>query len=81
MLPRYCIICLWYAVALSISAAITDRSFTDVMDEFGVRPLFVKLASPWENGYIEPLNTKMRDKLLDGEILLTLAETKYIVDR
>jgi len=53
----------------------------DVMDEFGVRPLFVKPASPWENGYVESFNARMRDELLDGEILLTLVEAKYIVDR
>ena len=53
----------------------------DVMDEFGVKPLFVKPASPWENGYVESFNARMRDELLDGEIFLTLAETKYVVDR
>ena len=53
----------------------------DVMDEFSVKPLFVKPASPWENGYVESFNARMRDELLDGEIFLTLAEVKYIVDR
>ena len=53
----------------------------NVMDEFGVKPLYVKPASPWENGYIESFNARMRDELLDGEIFLTLAETKYVVDR
>jgi len=53
----------------------------DVMDEFGVKSLFVKPASPWENGYVESFNARMRDELLDGEIFLTLAEVKYVVDR
>ena len=53
----------------------------NVMDEFGVKPLYVKPASPWENGYIESFNARMRDELLDGEIFLTLAETKYVVNR
>ena len=53
----------------------------DVLDEFGVKPLFVKPASPWENGYVESFNARMRDELLDGEIFLTLAEMKYVVDR
>lgn len=52
-----------------------------VMDEFGVKPLFVKPASPWENGYVESFNARMRDELLDGEIFLTLAEIKYVVNR
>ncbi len=53
----------------------------DVLDEFGVKPLFVKPASPWENGYVESFNARMRDELLDGEIFLTLAEMKYVVNR
>lgn len=52
-----------------------------VMDEFGVKPLFVKPASPWENGYVESFNARMRDELLDGELLLSLAEAKYVVNR
>ena len=58
-----------------------SKAVKDVMDEFVVKPLFVKPASPWENGYVESFNARMRDELLDGEILLTLAETKYVVDR
>jgi len=51
------------------------------MDEFGVKPLYVKSASPWENGYVESFNARMRDELLDGEIFLSLAEIKYVVNR
>ena len=58
-----------------------SASVKEVMDEFGVRPLYVKPASPWDNGYVESFNARMRDELLDGEIFLTLAETKYVVDR
>ena len=58
-----------------------SKAVEDVMDEFGVKPLFVKPASPWENGYVESFNARMRDELLDGEIFLTLAEMKYVVDR
>ena len=43
--------------------------------------MFVKPASPWENGYVESFNARMRDELLDGEIFLTMAEMKYVVDR
>jgi len=58
-----------------------SKAVKDVMDEFGVKPLFVKPASPWENGYVESFNARMRDELLDGEIFLTLVEMKYVVDR
>lgn len=58
-----------------------SEAVQDVLDEFGVKPLFVKPASPWENGYVESFNARMRDELLDGEIFLTLPEIKYVVDR
>jgi hypothetical protein len=37
-----------------------------------VKPHFIELVSPWENGYIESFNDKMRDELLDREILYAL---------
>ncbi len=58
-----------------------SQAVQDVLDEFGVKPLFIKPASPWENGYVESFNARMRDELLDGEFFLTLAEVKYVVDR
>ena len=58
-----------------------SRAVQGVLEEFGVKPLFVKPASPWENGYVESFNARMRDELLNGEILLSLTEAKYVVDR
>ena len=58
-----------------------SKDVENVMAEFGVKPLFVKPASPWENGYVESFNARMRDELLDGEIFLTMPEVKYVVDR
>ena len=47
----------------------------------GVGTLFIEPGSPWENGYIESFNGKLRDECLDGELFLSLAEARYIVDR
>ena len=47
----------------------------------GVETLYIEPSSPCENGYIESFNARMRDELLDGELFLTLAELKYVVDR
>jgi putative transposase len=33
-----------------------------------------RTGSPWENGYIESFNARLRDELLDGEIFYTLKE-------
>jgi transposase InsO family protein len=49
------------------------------MDHFkGVRP--IAPGSPWENGYCESFNSKLRDELLNGEIFYSLAEAKIIIE-
>ena len=47
----------------------------------GVAPLFIEPGSPWENGYCESFNGKMRYELLNGEIFYTLTEAKIIINR
>lgn len=39
------------------------------------------MGSPWENGYIESFNGKLRDELLNGEIFETLLEAKVLIER
>lgn len=46
-----------------------------------VKPLFIAPGSPWENGYCESFNGKMRYFLLDGELFYTLLEAKIIIER
>jgi transposase InsO family protein len=46
-----------------------------------VGTLFIEPGSPWENGYVESFNGKLRDECLDGELFLSLAEARYVVDR
>jgi putative transposase len=46
-----------------------------------VKPLYIEPGSPWENGYCESFNGKMRYELLDGEIFYTLFEAKTIIER
>ncbi len=45
----------------------------------GVKTLFIELGSPWENGYIESFNGKMRDELLNREIFTTLTGAKVLI--
>jgi transposase InsO family protein len=47
----------------------------------GVGTLFIEPGSPWENGYVESFNGKLRDECLNGELFLNLAETRYVADR
>ena len=40
-----------------------------------------RAGSPWENGYVESFNGKLRDELLDREIFYTLTEVKILIER
>jgi len=51
------------------------------LDASGVATLFIEPGSPWENGYVESFNGKLRDECLNGELFLSLAEARYVVDR
>jgi transposase InsO family protein len=46
-----------------------------------VRTLFIEPGSPWENGYVESFNGKLRDELLNGEIFYSLQEAKVLIER
>jgi len=46
----------------------------------GVETLYIEPGSPWENGYIESFNGKLRDELLDGEIFYTLIEAQVLIE-
>jgi transposase InsO family protein len=46
------------------------------LGKLGVKTLFIEPGSPWENGYCESFNSKLRDELLNGEIFTTLYEPR-----
>jgi hypothetical protein len=46
----------------------------------GAKTAFIEPGSPWENGYCENFNSKLRDELLDGEIFYSLAEARIVVE-
>ena len=47
----------------------------------GVETLFIEPGSPWENGYNESFNGKLRDELLNGEIFYSLQEAKVLIEQ
>jgi len=51
------------------------------LNHLGVKTLFIEPGSPWENGYIESFNGKLRDELLDREIFTTLEEAKVLIEQ
>lgn len=51
------------------------------LKQLEVTPLFIEKGSPWENGYIESFNGKMRDQFLNGELFYTLREAQVMIER
>jgi putative transposase len=53
----------------------------DWLRRLGATTLFIERGSPWENGYIESFNGKLRDELLNGEVFDTVTEARVITER
>jgi len=53
----------------------------DWLARLEVQTLFIEPGSPWENGYNESFNGKLRDELLNGELFDTLYEAQVLVER
>lgn len=47
----------------------------------GAATAYIERGSPWENGYVESFNARLRDELLDGEVFHTLAEARVLIER
>jgi len=50
------------------------------LGRLGVKTLFIEPGSPWENGYCESFNSKLRDELLNGEIFTSLREAEVLIE-
>ena len=59
----------------------TAKAVRKWLAELGVTTLFIEPGSPWENGYVESFNGKLRDELLNGEIFDTLLEARVLLER
>ena len=58
----------------------TAKAVRSWLNRLGVRTLFIEPGSPWENGYVESFQGKLRDELLNGEIFTTLLEAKVLIE-
>ena len=59
-------------VAMAVKGWITD---------VGAETAYIEPGSPWENGYVESFNGKLRDELLNMEVFYTLLEAKVLIER
>jgi putative transposase len=46
----------------------------------GAKTAYIAPGSPWENGYVESFNARLRDELLDGEVFYTLREAEVVIE-
>lgn len=59
----------------------TAKAVRDWLHRVEVKTLYIAPGSPWENGYNESFNGKLRDELLNGEIFYSLKEAQVLVER
>ena len=59
----------------------TAHAIRDWLGKVGARTLYIQPGSPWENGYVESFNGKLRDELLDREIFYTLTEVQVLTEQ
>jgi hypothetical protein len=59
----------------------TAKVVRNWLERVGVGTLYIEPGSPWENGYLESFNGKLRDELLERELFDTLREAKVLVER
>lgn len=59
----------------------TAKKLREYLSRLEIKPLFIEPGSPWENGYIESFNGKVRDELLAGEIFYSLKEAQVIIEQ
>ncbi len=62
-------------------AEFTAKLVRGWLERLGAKTLFIGPGSPWENGYNESFNGKLRDELLNGEIFYTLKEATILIEQ
>ena len=58
----------------------TAKVVRDWLRRVDVKTLYIEPGSPWENGYNESFNGKLRDELLNGEIFYSLKEAQVLIE-
>jgi putative transposase len=56
------------------------KAVQDWIAAVGAKTAYIERGSPWENGYIESFNARLRDELLNGEIFYTLGEAQIVIE-
>jgi putative transposase len=59
----------------------TAKALREWLESIGVKTAYIEPGSPWENGYNESFNGKLRDELLNTEIFYTLKEAEVLIEQ
>jgi len=57
------------------------RDLRKWLADTGAKTLYIEPGSPWENGYCESFNSKLRDEFLNGEIFYSIKEIRVLAER
>jgi putative transposase len=57
------------------------KAVQDWIAAVGSVTAYIEPGSPWENGYCESFNAKLRDELLNGEVFYTLKEASVVIEQ
>ncbi len=58
----------------------TALAVREWLGRMGIKTLYIEPGSPWENGYNESFNGKLRDECLNSEIFFTLKQAKVLIE-
>ncbi len=67
-------------IRLDNGSEFTAKLVRKWLERIGVKTLFIEPGSPWENGYNESFNGKLRDELLNREIFYNLKEAQAMIE-
>ena len=59
----------------------TSKAVRNWLTQVGAKTCYIEPGSPWENGYCESFNGKLRDELLNGEIFYSLKEAQIVIEQ
>jgi transposase InsO family protein len=57
------------------------RDLRKWLEKTGAKTMYIEPGSPWENGYCESFNSKMRDEFRNGEIFYSIKELRVLAER
>jgi putative transposase len=70
-----------FCTAFGIGPEMVAEELRGWLGHMGSKTAYITPGSPWENGYCESFNGRMRDELLDGEIFYTLKEAQVVIEQ